>query len=250
MPGPNRIAGLDSKNGGVQSTKGGLVRAKIIDLVDVNIVANKLISSTKGNICIDCMFNPNEYTITKSNQFDESGSANGNNSPQVSFQKAGAQTLQINLIFDTYEEQKDIHTTTNQLWELMAVRKESGKGKEHRDSPPMVAFVWAGFYFIAYITQMSQKFTLFTPEGIPVRAEVNITFTQYVDVDDYPNQNPTSGDGPVDRVWTVRAGDRLDTIAANIYGSAAKWRMIARFNHLNNPDNIYPGQQIVIPFEQ
>lgn len=253
MPVPNNVANVKNKDGGIQSTRGALTPAKIIELEDAKIdtKTNKidLKNVREGKISITCMFNPYEYTLSKSNQFEEKESAAGSNSPRANFKKAGAQTLQLNLVFDAYEkENKDIHEITNQLWQLMAVRKVASAKPQDRDSPPLVAFSWAGFYFVAYITQMSQKFTLFTQAGFPVRAEVTITFTQYVDVDDYPNQNPTSGDGPVDRVWTVIAGDRLDTIAAQIYGSADKWRLIAQFNQLDNPTAIYPGQQIVIPF--
>ncbi|MEZ4728404.1 MAG: LysM peptidoglycan-binding domain-containing protein [Caldilineaceae bacterium] len=104
-------------------------------------------------------------------------------------------------------------------------------------------------YFVAYITQMTQKFTLFAHDGTPVRAEVDVTFTQYVDLDDYPEQNPTSGGGPIDRIWQVRAGDRIDTIAAQVYGSATKWQLIANYNQLNDPTALRPGQQLLIPVE-
>ena len=39
--------------------------------------------------------------------------------------------------------------------------------------------------------------------GVPVRATADITFTQYVDTNDYPAQNPTSGGGPIERIRTI-----------------------------------------------
>ena len=71
---------------------------------------------------------------------------------------------------------------------------------------------------------MTQKFTLFKNDGTPVRAQVDVTFTQYTDLDDYPRQNPTSGGGPIERIWRVVAGwRRLDLIAAEVYHDAGKW---------------------------
>jgi nucleoid-associated protein YgaU len=113
--------------------------------------------------------------------------------------------------------------------------------------PPEVAFEWGVFRFVAVITEMTQKFTLFKMDGTPVRAKVDITFTQHVDVNDYPGQNPTSGGGPIQRVRQVIAGDRLDTIAYELYGDSAKWRVVAEYNHLDDPLSLRPGQRLTIP---
>jgi nucleoid-associated protein YgaU len=102
---------------------------------------------------------------------------------------------------------------------------------------------------VAFITNMTQRFTLFKPDGTPVRAKVDVTFTQYVDTEDYKNQNPTSGVGPIERIWRVISGDRLDTIAAVVYQDAAKWRLIADHNHIDNPLALKPGMLLTIPFE-
>ena len=113
--------------------------------------------------------------------------------------------------------------------------------------PPEVAFEWGVFRFVAYITNMTQKFTMFKPDGTPVRAQVDVSFTQYVDREDYPNQNPTSSGGLINQIRKVIAGDRLDTIAYEVYGDATKWRLIASYNHIKNPLAIRPGMQLVIP---
>jgi nucleoid-associated protein YgaU len=44
-------------------------------------------------------------------------------------------------------------------------------------------------------------------------------------------------------------GDRLDLIAANVYGNATKWRLIAEYNNIDNPETLKPGQTIMIPEE-
>jgi nucleoid-associated protein YgaU len=88
---------------------------------------------------------------------------------------------------------------------------------------------------------------LFDKDGTPLRAKVDCTFTQYDDVNDYDRQNPTSGGGPVQRVHAIIRGDRLDTIAAEFYQDATKWRAIAEYNNITDPLALHPGQRIVIP---
>ena len=71
-----------------------------------------------GGLSVDCMFNPFEYTVSKSNSYEEK-SGNGTDVPIVEFKKAGAQTLKLKLTFDTYDKAEDVTLQTNKLWKLM-----------------------------------------------------------------------------------------------------------------------------------
>ena len=199
----------------------------------------------KGNkgTAVSCMFNPHEYKVTKKNSYVMKERAGGG-VPHLEFSQAGAQTLQLNLFFDTYESGEDVSRKTNKLWSLMQPKEQRGQKKKE---PREVVFEWGVFLFEAVIESMTQTFTLFTKEGTPVHATVDATFTQYEDKDDYPNQNPTSGGGPVLRARMVVGHDRLDTIAYEVYGDATKWPLIAQHNQILDPFNLRPGQELIIP---
>lgn len=201
-----------------------------------------------GNVVVPCMFNPYEYTVSKSNTFEEKPK-NKADVVHAEFKKAGSQTLKLSLIFDTYEKGTDVSLKTNQLWKLMETKTREEQDETKKIPPPYVAFEWGVFRFVSVITNMTQKFTLFKANGTPVRAKVDVTFTQFNDLDDYPKQNPTSGGGPINRVWRVIAGDRLDLIAATVYGDATRWRLIADRNNIVNPLALRTGQQLFIPKE-
>jgi hypothetical protein len=223
----------------MSDTRGKLVAAQIYEV-------NKKGKKKDGGLTVSCMFNPFEYSVSKSNNFEES-SKNQSDVPHVEFKKAGAQTLKLNLIFDSYEQGTDVSEVTNELWKFMMTKTQEASSKNEKVEPPQVAFEWGVFNFVSYITNMTQKFTLFKNDGTPVRANVDVTFTQYNDVDDYDRQNPTSGGGPIERVWQVVAGQRLDTISAEVYQDAGKWRLIAEHNHLRDPLALRPGMQLRIP---
>lgn len=195
---------------------------------------------------IACAFNPFEYSVSKSNTFQEDPK-NNSDVAEVKFVKAGAQTLRLNLVFDTYESGKDVSLVTNQLWKLMEAKTRKESDRTKKVPPPDVAFEWGGFRFTAVITNMTQKFTLFKYDGTPLRAKVDVTFVQYNDVNDYPKQNPTSGGGQIQRIWRVTQGDRLDTISAEVYGDSTKWRVIAEYNGIVNPMVLRNGQTLTIP---
>jgi nucleoid-associated protein YgaU len=224
-----------------KTTRGNLVPATIYEVNDEG-------KKVEGGLAVDCMFNPFEYSVSKTNSFTEK-SKNQGDVPQAEFSKAGSQTLKLNLVFDTYEASTDVSLITRELWKFMMTKGKTGAKQDAKVSPPQVAFEWGFFRFVSFITNMTQRFTLFKPNGMPVRAKVDVTFTQYVDVEDYKKQNPTSGGGPIERVRRVSAGDRLDLIADEIYGDSTKWRLIADYNRIHNPLNIKPGQILTIPFE-
>lgn len=50
-----------------------------------------------------------------------------------------------------------------------------------------------------------------------------------------------------DGLYRIKTGDTLSSIANAAYGDANAWPIIAKANHLRNPDLIYVGAQLVIP---
>jgi hypothetical protein len=190
------------------------------------------------------MFNPEKYTISKSNSYKDVPT-NKNSEPEKEFKKAGSTSLELDLLFDTYESNENVAETTDKLWELM--RPKAQANGENKLAPPVVVFEWGVFSFEAIIQSMKQTFTLFKKDGSPVRAEVHISFDRADDPSDQPNQNPTSGGGPIERIREVVRGDRLDLIAAEVYGDSTLWRMIAEHNGMTNPLALKPGQRLAIP---
>ncbi len=193
-----------------------------------------------------CMFNPNEYTLSKQNQYSPD-KVKGKNVPKVKFSQGGAETLKLQLFFDTYADNKDVREHTQALWKMMMVADDKKNQKNNKSEPPHVSFTWGSFTFEAVITSLSQKFTLFSDKGKPLRTTVDITFQQVEDKHDHHGQNPTSGGGPPLKTHIVQSQDRLDLIAAKVYGDATQWRLIARENRLAHPLRLREGQRLIIP---
>ena len=214
------------------STRGGLEPATIVNL--------------STNAEVHCMFNPHEYTVAKQNQWTND-EVKGKNVPKVKFSQGGAQTMSLQLVFDTYADAADVRTHTQELWNMMMVTEDRRNPRNNKSEPPRVEFRWGQFSFRAIITQVSQKFSLFLQDGTPVRTTVDVSFQQVEDEEDQPPQNPTSGGGPPLKVHTVQAGERLDWIAFKAYGDSTYWRLIAHENGLFHPLRLREGHQLVIP---
>lgn len=195
---------------------------------------------------VHCMFNPNEYTLSKQNQWTRE-KTKGKNVPTFEFSQGGAQTLKLQLFFDTYAEKQDVNDHTDPLWDMMMVNPDKTNSKSNKSRPPKVEFQWGGLAFIGVITNMTEKFTLFEKDGTPLRATVDVTLQQCEDDKDYGRQNPTSGGGEAHKSRTVHAGERIDWIAFEEYGDATEWRRIAVANGLTHPLRLRPGQRLSIP---
>ena len=130
----------------------------------------------------------------------------------------------------------------------MKVDAQLGSREKHKKSrPPLVQFQWGSFTFLGVITSFSQRFTLFLENGSPVRAVLDITLQQAKDEAKLPGQNPTSGGAGGERMWQVRKGDTLQTIANSEYGDPTQWRMIAQANNLSRVRQLTPGQTLIVP---
>jgi hypothetical protein len=211
----------------------------------------KFYNADTGAEVVECHFNPNDYTVTRNNKW-EAKQTSGSGLPNTTFGGMGARTLQMNLVFDTYGTDNDVSTATEKLAGLMEVPNvKSPSGRAAR--PPHVEFGWGKFRsFRAVITQMSQKFTLFTADGIPVRATVQVTLQEVpreAAKKQGKGQNPTSVARGARKVRIVQPGDTIDWLAADELGDPNALRRLAEANGIDDPRRLRPGRVLLIPEE-
>ncbi len=199
------------------------------------------------------MFNPKELTFSKTNSWKQDDSPK-NNLPATEFTSGGARSLKMQLYFDTFKNSedgkaKDVRLNyTDKLCAMMDVDPAWTDKKNKKGRPPNVGFQWGKWVvFDAVIASISQRFTLFSQEDTPVRAVLDVTFTEIKDKTYKPNQNPTSGGMGGERVWIVREGDTLPWIAFAEYNDPNGWRAIADANLLTQVRRLTPGMTLVIP---
>jgi Contractile injection system tube protein/LysM domain len=203
-----------------------------------------------GGAPIECMFNPTEYTFYKQNRISFT-EVPGTSMPIPDFRSGDPATMKLQLFFDTYEAAdgaKDVRKHTDAIWNLMAIEESTKDTLTGRGRPPIVHFQWGRTWsFDAMIRDISQRFTLFLPDGTPVRATLDVTFQQVKDGKLFPKQNPTSGGTGGERQWTVQEGDTLSLIAYRMYGDCNQWRQIAEANRLTRVRRLQPGTVLEIP---
>jgi Contractile injection system tube protein/LysM domain len=100
--------------------------------------------------------------------------------------------------------------------------------------------------FRCIVESIKQKFTLFSPEGIPLRATLSVALREYKTLDEQLAQlNLTSPDRTHSHV--TRSGDTLSSIAAQYYRSPGDWRSVADANAIEDPRRLAVGAFLTIP---
>jgi nucleoid-associated protein YgaU len=112
--------------------------------------------------------------------------------------------------------------------------------------PFYVHAYWGRFSFRGILTQADVTYKLFDRAGEPLRATVKLALKEAMSPQEVAaTENASSPD--LFQTWLVRDGERLDVIAAQVYGDPAYWRPLARVNRLANPRGLVTGQQILLP---
>lgn len=183
-------------------------------------------------------FNPREYTVRKSTQWEPHKSP-GLDSPEIEFTSGNSMTLSMELFFDTYEQGKDVREHTDQILGLANVDETI-----HR--PPRVLFSWGGFKFEGILEEVTQRFTMFTTSGMPVRATLQVAFKEYTTAKDQHTKKKRESPDHTKR-RTLKNGESLSLIASEEYDDPAEWRRIADANGILDPKDVSPGTVLTIP---
>lgn len=121
---------------------------------------------------IEAYFNPKELSVDKAVKWNNHKSTKADN-PVLEFTDGEAKTLQVELLFDGYESETDVHKEyVEKLLELTKIIKAKKR-------PPMCIFLWGKApSFMGVIESLSTKYTMFLPNGTPVRATVTVKMKQ------------------------------------------------------------------------
>lgn len=140
---------------------------------------------------IPAQYNPKSIKIGKAAQWDRKPSVGGN-ADMLSFGNTKNRTLSFELFFDGFEdreyrkgdeksakkpvnvERKYVEPLTKLM--LPDQKRESGKSGEKAKRPPFIMVVWGCMRpFRGVIDKIDYEFSMFSPDGTPVRATATIS---------------------------------------------------------------------------
>lgn len=221
---------------------------------------------------IEVQYNPTEYSFEKAVKLGEVNLP-GLDSPILQFVHGNTEKLTLELFFDgtTPETGGGLlgavgaglaavtgapQTVVERVTQFYAMVKVMGS----QHTPPLVRVTWGDAFpgalaseaeaptpsFDAVVESVSRRYTLFDPEGKPLRCIVSLTLREYRTLHEQLTElNLQTADHT--RTHTVREGETLPQIAHLAYKDARRWRLIADENGIADPTVLVPGQALALP---
>ena len=197
-------------------------------------------------------FNPTEIQLNKQNTFAEIAIP-GLVAPPIQYVRGASEKLTFDALVDTSDTLEDVRSVyVYRIRSLMNIDPEL-------HAPPVLRFVWladgnpieqqqqldvSGIRWV--IESLNVTYTLFDPDGVPLRAKLAIALKEFTTVEDQANAFPKNSPD-VEKTYVVRRGDTLASIAETTLGDGRRWRLIAAANDLVDPRALPPGFQLLIP---
>ena len=141
------------------------------------------------DVQVEAQYNPKEIQVDKAVAWSKKeGNTAPSDQPLLEFSGGQGRTMSLELLFDGYEEDKNVHTEyVVKLLEMASIIKADGDAEQKR--PPLVGVVWGGVKkdwkdgvtgknsqlpFKGVIESLSTKYTMFAADGKPVRATCTV----------------------------------------------------------------------------
>lgn len=208
---------------------------------------------------LDVQFNPTELSFSKGAQITEIPIP-GLDSPLLQFVRGQNETLSVDLFFDSTESgmgagARSVTEYTDQFYQLVKIEPDS-------HAPPVCTFIWNDSFpgsnlalqmgnqnrnaFQCVVESVRHKYTVFSPEGIPLRANLSLTLREYKTLEEQLKQlNLNSPDRT--QVYVLQSGETLSSIAGKHYRRPGRWRLIADQNEIDDPRRLTPGVFLNLP---
>ena len=214
-------------------------------------------------LALPVRFNPTEYTLNKAVQIADVPIP-GLDSPILQFVRGQTETLSLDLFFDSTESGLDDNATsvtdlTDPFYQLIKI-----DGKTH--APPVCFFSWGASFpgqrsygspgsgtgsqqrngFKCLVDSVRQRFTLFSSQGVPLRATLTVSLKEYKTLSEQIAEiNKQTADRT--QAHVVQSSETLSQIASDAYGDPSQWRAIADRNSILDPLDMQPGAILQIP---
>ncbi len=187
------------------------------------------------------MFNPENWQIQTKVKY-KTVAKSGQDSAQQNFDRVAAPSLNFDLIIDGTGASGE---TREILADVLFLEKVIlFNGKEHQ--PNKLFIVWGTQIFKGVALSMTVKYTLFRPNGTPLRATISLEFIEHKSKDiNLLDMDLQSADLTHRRL--VKNNDRLDLICHYIYENPRHYLEVANANNLTSFRKLPVGTELIYP---
>jgi len=194
---------------------------------------------------IDAFLNPDSYSLNYAVNYESSKEKQNNAGTQI-FTGMGPTGLELELTLDgtgIIPLPSGYATVDDYIRSLKDIIYNY-QGTYHRPNYCKVA--WNNLQFTGVCSSFTIKYSMFQPDGTPIRASVKLSFKENIDFKTKLRMAQSSSPD-LTHVRTVRSGDTLPLMTWRIYGDSSHYPMVAKANNLSRLDAIKPGDELYFP---
>lgn len=112
--------------------------------------------------------------------------------------------------------------------------------------PRYVILIWGAFCFEGRVTSLSYDYTLFSPEGMPLRVTISLSFSSHLNKK-ISNKKENKKSPDLTRVITLKDGESIAGWCNQIYNDPSFCSDVAKCNGLSSFRNVEPGVSLIFP---
>ena len=194
---------------------------------------------------IDAFLNPDSYSLNYAVNYESSKEKQNNAGTQI-FTGMGPTGLELELTLDgtgIIPLPSGYATVDDYIRSLKDIIYNY-QGTYHRPNYCKVA--WNNLQFTGVCSSFTIKYSMFQPDGTPIRASVKLSFKENIDFKTKLRMAQSSSPD-LTHIRTVRSGDTLPLMTWRIYGDSSHYPMVAKVNNLSRLDAIKPGDELYFP---
>ncbi len=205
-----------------------LVKLKIVGYSD-----NKY-SSEAGSF--DVQINPSSMKLNKGINYAESKDMSEQEKQKFDMQQANSLSFDI-----TLDDTGIVPNNKGKIKDRINVIEKvlyTINGETHE--PNYAKVVWGDFVFQGRLTSLNYDYTLFKPDGSPLRVKISFSFKGY-------KSGPEKKSPDLSRNITLKSGENIALLCQKFYDDPSYCTDVAKANDLVNFRNIKPGTQLMFP---
>lgn len=212
-----------------------------LTICPISVAADGTISPNKSKT-FEVLLNPSELSQEYSITYDPSKTL-GQLASNLKFSAINPSTVSFDILLDNTGVVKGSSDVQARIEKLNSI-VYNYNGEIHE--PNYVRLLWGSFLFNGRLTTMSATYTLFTPDGKPLRAKIKMSFSGFMSSQEEARRANRSSPDMTHSVL-FKAGDSLPLLCHRIYNDAGHYAYVARINNITNFRDIPAGTRIVFP---
>ncbi|CAA0120194.1 Uncharacterised protein [BD1-7 clade bacterium] len=214
------------------------------ELVKMAIEAYKSIEYTASDKIgeFEVLYNPASYSEKFEIEYDRK-QAQGTSASEFKFSKIKPQDYSFDFIFDgtgVSGAGLDVSTMVAEFLQLTY----AFDGDMHR--PPFCKLIWGHLVVRCVLLSATVNYTLFKPDGYPLRAKVQANFGT-IEHEKRRTAIEAKNSPDLTHYRTVTGNDSLPLMTYRIYGDMSWYPEVARYNRITNIRRLNQGDIIAFP---